>query len=343
MKCLIVGGTGFLGGAMADAIAAAGHETFILSRGQNQRKRADGVKILRADRHKDLSILNNQEFDWVFDSCAYTPDMVNNLLDALGNKIKRYVLISSISAYDTFSRPDITEDIDVPSATEEDLEFARTISGQNRARAPSYGAAYGRLKRACELTAAERLGERATSLRVGLLVGAGDYTDRLTWWVRRIDQAHDERKQLIAPAPRSRSVQIIDVRDVADFALRCVENEFSGVWNVTGQPIEFSDILDRLIEISASDADINWIDEDVILNAGIAPWTDLPLMAPAVPEFKYFMQVDTSRALAAGLKCRPLEETLNSVLEWDRTRRGVALECGLTAEQEARLLGGGQN
>ncbi|PCI86303.1 MAG: epimerase [Hyphomicrobiales bacterium] len=341
MKCLIVGGTGFLGGAMADAIADAGHETVILSRGQSQRKGVAGVKVLCADRDDDLSILKGQKFDWVFDSCAYTPDMVNNLLDVLGDGIKRYVLISSISAYDTFSRPDITEDIDVPNATEEDFVAARKIARKDRAQAPAYGAAYGRLKWACEITAAERLGDRVTSLRVGLLVGAGDYTDRLTWWVRRIDEAHDERKQVIAPAPKSRSVQVIDVRDVADFALRCVENGLSGVWNVTSQPIEFSYILDRLIEVSASDAEVNWIAEELILDAGVVPWTDLPLMAPAVPEFKYFMEVDTSRALAAGLKCRPLEETLKSVLEWDRRRRDVVLECGLTAEQEAKLLGGG--
>lgn len=338
MRCLIVGGTGFLGGAMADAVASAGHQVAILSRGEMSRASTVGVEVIHADRHTDLSALKGRDFDWVFDSCAYTPGAVNKLLDALGDGFKRYVMISSISAYGTFSKLGLNEDDPAPTASEEDIAAASAVSAEKRTSAPAYGTSYGPLKRACEIVAVERLGDRATLLRVGLLVGAGDYTDRLTWWVRRIDEAHGDRQRVPAPAPVHRVVQLIDVRDVALFALRCANNGFKGIWNVTGQPIPLSDILNELINVTRSQAKLVWVEEKMVLEAGVEPWTDLPLMAPAIPQFQNFMAVNTDHAVAAGLECRLLEETLLPLLDWDRRRRDQALKGGLSPEQEFALL-----
>jgi 2'-hydroxyisoflavone reductase len=104
VKCLVVGGTGFLGGAIADALNSAGHETTILSRCKTLRTQAEGVETLCADRHGDLHLMEGRDFEWIFDSCAYTPDAVHKVLDAAGAGLKRYCLISSISAYGTFEK-----------------------------------------------------------------------------------------------------------------------------------------------------------------------------------------------------------------------------------------------
>jgi 2'-hydroxyisoflavone reductase len=194
------------------------------------------------------------------------------------------------------------------------------------------------MKRACEIAAVERLGVCATALRVGLLVGAGDYTDRLTWWVRRIDEASGERLRVPAPGPYKRYVQFIDVRDVAAFVLRCAENALGGIWNITSPPIPLSDVLDEIIRIAKSQAEIIMVEEQAVLESGIKPWTEIPLMAPIVPEFRYFLEVDTTRANSAGLNCRSLEMTLQPLLAWDRSRRNVALKGGMTPQQESLLL-----
>ena len=338
MRCLVVGGSGFLGGAIADAIAAAGHDTTILSRGEATRPTAAGVEAIRADRHKDLGRLKGQAFDWVFDSCAYTPDAVHKLLDAVGDGLKRYVLISSVSAYGVFDKRGLAEGDPAPDATPEDLAVARTVPTANRSSGVAYGASYGPLKRACEIAAAERLGDRATALRVGLLVGAGDYTDRLTWWARRIDQAHGDRRRVPAVGPPDRAVQLIDVRDAALFALCCAENGLGGIWNVTGRPMPFADLLDALITAAGSPAEVVWTDEPTALAVGLTPWTDLPLITPVASEYRYLLEVNTERACAAGLRCRPLEATLARLLDWDRDRRDQPLKCGLTPEQEALLM-----
>lgn len=338
MKCLIVGGTGFLGGAMADALSAAGHETTILSRGKNKRAQTGKLETLCADRHEDLSVIKGREFDWIFDSCAYTPAAVHNLLDAAGPGLKRYVLVSSISVYGTFEKHHLTENDPAPDATSEELKLASEVPASDRTSAAAYGASYGPLKRACEIAAMERLGNCTTALRVGLLVGAGDYTDRLTWWIRRIDQAIGDRQQIPVPGPSDRYVQLIDVRDVAAFALGCAENARGGLWNVTSPPIPLTNVLNEAIRISQSQAELVMFDEQAVAKHDIQPWTEIPLMPPVNTKFRYFLEVDTTRAFTAGLHCRPLDKTLHQLLLWDRDRRDITLSGGMTSEQERLLL-----
>jgi 2'-hydroxyisoflavone reductase len=338
MRCLVVGGTGFLGGVIADALVKNGHAVAVLSRGETSRASNAEVSTIQADRYGDLSVLAGEDFDWVFDSCAYSPDAVEKLLNAVGSEISRYLMISSISAYDTFLKPGMSENDSVLDATTHDLEIAANVSPKDRVSAFAYGESYGPLKRACEIKADQMLGERATVLRVGLLVGPGDYTDRLTWWVRRFDEATQDRPNIPAPLPKDRPVQLIDVRDVAEFTVNCAANSLSGIWNVTGDPMELSVVLDAISKVSNSDSKVIWVTEDAIKDAGIAPWSDIPLMAPMIPEFQYFLEVGTDKAKASGLKCRPIEETLRPLLDWDRSRRHQPLKVGMTPQQEELLV-----
>ncbi len=338
MRCLVVGGTGFLGGAIVDALLDGGYSVSILSRGITDSTNAAVVEVIQADRYEDLTMLKKQSFDWVFDTCAYTPEAVERLLKAVGHTITRYVLISSVSAYGTFKEDRQNETATVPDATSLDFEIAAGLPPKDRASAFAYGASYGPLKRACERKADEMLGERATSLRVGLLIGAGDYSDRLTWWVRRLDQAREGRERVPAPAPKDRLVQMIDVKDVAQFAVQCGNDALSGIWNVTGEPIPMGEVLSQIAEVSNSEAEFVWVEESSIVAAGVAPWSDIPLMAPSLPEFRYFLSIGTEKAKLAGLTCRPLRETITPLLKWDRARQDVPLKCGMTRDQEAELL-----
>ncbi|WP_308915258.1 NAD-dependent epimerase/dehydratase family protein [Jannaschia sp. LMIT008] len=335
MRCLVVGGTGFLGGAIAAALAEAGHDTTVLSRRRDPQGLPAGMRAIRGDRDADLSALSGAAFDWVFDTCAYAPDMVERLLDALPAPPARYVLVSSISTYGTFATPR-REDEAVAAATDADLALAAAVPAGERASAFAYGASYGPLKRACEIAALDRLGDRATILRVGLLVGVGDYTNRLTWWVRRLDRAAVEGGPV--PAPTAGVAQMIDVRDVANFALRLAAEGRNGTWNVTGPATPLADVLHAVADTVGHRHGFHWLAPDAITAAGVEPWTDMPLMSPPDPDFRCFMDVDTTKAMAGGLALRPLERTLEALLSWDRARRNVPLSCGLSPEQERQLL-----
>ena len=336
MKVLVVGGTGFLGGAVADAARAAGHTVTVFTRGRTTRTPAPGVLVLTGDRHSDLSELAGRHFDLVVDTCAFGPDAVARLLAVLGSMVGLYAFVSSASVYADFSMPGVDERSPTSRATPAQLDEASALPPELRSSAASYGAAYGPLKRECELVAFDRLGDRALVLRSGLLVGAGDYTDRLTYWVRRVDQGG----RIPCPGDPHRMVQLIDVRDAAHFIIESAARALSGVFNLTGVPFRFGKLLEACRRVAGSDARFAWRSEEAVLAAGLEPWSEVPIWLPRSNEpFRHFFEIDVEKALAHGLQIRPLDETLAQILVWDRSRRDSPLKAGMPPEKEAALLG----
>lgn len=335
MNILVVGGTGFLGGAVARDALAQGHRVAIFTRGQKERDAVpEGTEVLVGDRHRDLSALKGRSFDLVVDTCAFAPDAVASLLDALP-EIGRYALVTSASVYAGFAVPGISETSPASRATPEQMEMARSLPPEKRSNAANYGTAYGPLKRECELVSLDRLGERAFILRAGLLVGARDYTDRLTYWVRRIDQGGT----IPAPGDPQRLVQLVDVRDAANFIINGGERGLSGIFNLTGRPFPMGELMDSIRRVAGSDARIKWRPDKAVLAAGLEPWSEVPLWLPQSDEaFRHFLEIDVKKAFANGFKPRPLDETLQQILAWDRTRRDTPLKAGMPPEKEAALI-----
>jgi 2'-hydroxyisoflavone reductase len=62
-------------------------------------------------------------------------------------------------------------------------------------------------------------------------------------------------------------------------------------------------------------------------------------LIPNTEEDAGFSRVDISKAIKAGLKFRPLEETVRDTLDWAATRPSDReLRAGLSAEKEAKVL-----
>jgi 2'-hydroxyisoflavone reductase len=82
----------------------------------------------------------------------------------------------------------------------------------------------------------------------------------------------------------------------------------------------------------------------VIERAGIEPWTELPLWLPPGHEFEGMLTADVERAHAAGLRCRPVAETVADTWAWLQTLGGASPvragrpAPGLSAEKEAAGL-----
>lgn len=325
MKLLVAGGTGWLGGTVARLAAAEGHGVTVLARG---RAPVGDLPLIAADRNGRLPDLSGLGFDAVVDTSAYSPAHVTGLLDAHGPGPGRYVLISSESVYGDFGQ-DITEDSPAPTASPEDLAMAEAVArGEG-----DYGASYGPLKRAAEIAAIDRLGPRATVLRPGLIVGPGDPTDRFTFWARRLDRPGP----VPLPLPRGRPVQVIDVRDLARFTLDMALGDRSGIFNCTGTVTPFAEVAETFIRLSRAGAEPLWLPWSRFEAAGMRHWTEVPLILPEDPTYAHFLTVRPDRALAAGLRLRPLADTMADLLAWDRTRRDRLLRAGMPAEKEALL------
>jgi len=224
--------------------------------------------------------------------------------------------VSSISAYADFSVP-ITEaaplaELDDPD-TEEVLEH------------------YGGLKAACERVVEGVYGERSACVRAGLIVGPFDPTDRFTYWPRRIAAGGT----VLAPGAPAAPTQFVDARDLAAWLVQLALHGPGGVFNGTGpaEPLTLGELLERMRAATGSDAQIAWTDDQVVLDAGVQPWTELPLWLPD-DDYAGMALADISRAVDAGLRFRPLEETVLDTLAWDRTVPGERPTLSPARERE---------
>jgi nucleoside-diphosphate-sugar epimerase len=270
------------------------------------------VEHLTGDRDGNLDALRGRDWDAVVDTSAYVPRVMRQSAELLRDSVGRYVFVSTVSVY---ADPSVPLDEGSPLAELED-PFTEDVM-------PNYGG----LKAACEYVLAEVYGDRGSSVRAGLIVGPYDPTERFTYWPRRLAEGGD----VLAPGTPDRPVQVIDARDLAAFLLVLAERGPGGPVNATGEQIALGDLLARV----GGDATLRWMDDDTLLTAGVEPWMELPLWLPG-DEYAGMMRTDISRAVAAGLTFRPLEETARDTLAW-------SLEAGeqrptLTRERERELL-----
>ena len=319
MRVLILGGTGFLGYHTTLTALGQGHEVWLFNRGVTRSEAFPEVPRLIGDRRAgDLDALDDAPaFDAVIDCTGYLPSEVRDAATRLGDRTGRYLFVSSVSVYA----------FPVPAGADEDAPLASLPQGLDATEVT--GATYGPLKAACEQTLAETLGDRATIVRPGLIAGPEDPTDRFTYWVRR----GLEGGRLLAPGSPTRLVQLVDARDVATFMLTLATEDASGTFNVVGEPIPFAELL----EMTTETGEFVWVDDERLREAGLAPWSDLPLWIPA-PDGETALTISNARAKAAGLQLIPLEQTIQDVAAWDLVRQQPPLKAGISRERQDELV-----
>jgi hypothetical protein len=174
---------------------------------------------------------------------------------------------------------------------------------------------YGAAKRGGELAAMEGFGAGRTLLaRAGLILGPYEVTGRMPWWLRRIERGGD----VLAPGPADLKLQYIDGRDLARWMLHAADEGISGPFNTVSQPghATMARLLGAAVAATGSSARLVWTPPGVIEAAGIAPWTELPVWLPPDGEAAGMHNGDVSAAYAAGLTCRPVEETVADTWAW---------------------------
>jgi nucleoside-diphosphate-sugar epimerase len=152
---------------------------------------------------------------------------------------------------------------------------------------------------------------------------------------------------VLAPGPRDLALQYIDVRDLATWILDAAESGLSGPYDLVSPPghTTMGALLDACAQVTGGVAELRWTAPDAIVAAGIEPWTDLPVWVPPGELYDTVHQGDVSRALATGLSCRPVEETVADTWRWLRTLGGQAPRrpdrppVGLDPAVEAKVLG----
>jgi len=314
VKLLVFGGTKFLGRGVVEAAGA--HDVTLVNRGRTNPDLYPDVETIELDLTADLEPLRGRQWDAAIDmDPTQLPRCTRARAEAVD--VGHYVFVSTISVYSDTSQP-IDESSMLFDPPDPELE---TFDPEQ----------YGGLKVGSERVVQEVFGERSAIARAGLIVGPHDPTDRFTYWPRRLA----EGGAVLAPGDPEQRVQLIDARDLGAFLVRLAEARRGGIFNATGpaEPLTLGETLER---IGGADR-LVWVDDQMLLDAGVGPWTELPLWLPG-EEYAGLLQADISRAIAAGLTFRPLEETARDTLEW-------SLEAGeqrptLSREKERELLAG---
>jgi 2'-hydroxyisoflavone reductase len=307
LKILILGGTKFLGLAIAEVALAREHELTLFNRGETDPGLFPEAEQLRGDRKRDLSALEGRAWDAVIDTSGYVPADVRVSAEQL-RESTRYVFVSSISAYADFSTGPTEESPLAELGELPDDEVAADYSN------------YGPLKALCEGEVERVFGDRALIVRPGLIVGPHDPTGRFTYWARRLARGGE----ILAPGPPERRAQFVDVRDLATWTLDAVESGLTGVFNATNDGVAWGELL--------AGANVTWVSDEFLGEHEVGPWMELPLWL-GDPELLGMRMVDVSRAIATGLRFRPVQETIAGAAT------APAVEgVGLTPEREAELL-----
>ncbi|MEV6830718.1 NAD-dependent epimerase/dehydratase family protein [Amycolatopsis sp. NPDC051102] len=332
-RVLVLGGSWFLGRSIVDAALATGADVTTFRRGKSGED-ATGVRTIRGDRTDpaDLRRLAAEgPWDAVLDTSGFVPREELAVARALEPVAARYVFVSTVSVYEGWPTEPLTDEspvLDAPSSAGPDYGFDGDPG-------PSV---YGFTKAGCERAVNEVFGvERAVSLRPGVILGPREYVGRLPWWLRRVERGG----LVLAPGRPERSIQPVDVRDVASFALHAVGANLSGSFNLTGSGNEtMEDLLHACRQAVGSDAVFEWVtDEKWLVSQGVAQWTELPLWRT----YSGAWDVASSRAREAGFTTRPLVETAVDTWRWLQSGDAAvsherAGEQGIDPAKETKIL-----
>jgi nucleoside-diphosphate-sugar epimerase len=322
VRTLVLGGTVFLGRHVAAEALRRGHEVTLFTRGRHGAGLFPQAVHLHGDRSGDLTALEQGEWDVVVDTSGRRAADVEASARLLAGRVGHYVFVSSVNAH-----PDWPEQpVDESSRTWE--------TGDDE---------YGPQKAAAERAVEAALPGRWNAIRAGLIVGPHDNIFRLPWWVRRIAEGGD----VLAPGDPERPLQLIDARDLSAWMLDLGERGVAGAFCATGPRgmTTMGGLLEAAVAATGSGARLHWAPDALLRDSGLQAWVEIPLWLPG-DEFPGAWRIGTAAAEAAGLRARPVEETVADVWAWLRDGGADELHdwgaearaTGIPPEREAELL-----
>jgi 2'-hydroxyisoflavone reductase len=342
-RILILGGTGFLGPALIDAVLARGHELTLFNSGTTEARREqagrdtvvpEGVEVLIGNRDPEqtaddrryrdepekrdpesprgLTQLEGKTWDAAIDTSGYFPRMVRASAELLAPNVEQYVFVSSISVYAHNDEPGMDETAELLTLDDPTVEDF----GENFVN-------YGGGKALCEAAAEAALPGRTTNVRPGYIVGRRDTSRRFLWWPWRAAQGGE----MLVPGTPDDPVQIIDVRDLAEWVVRCIETRTVGAFNATGPAKELTmrAMLEGCREAAGTETKPVWADPGFLAEHGLG----FPIWVAPEGETAGFHRVSVAKAVQAGLRFRPVEDTAADALAW---------HASLPPELQARVL-----
>ncbi|MFD9127648.1 NAD-dependent epimerase/dehydratase family protein [Kitasatospora sp. NPDC059571] len=316
MRILILGGTSFVGRAIAEEALREGCDLTLFGRGRTGRELFPGVPRLLGDRDSgDCAALRGGSWDAVVDTSGYLPRQVGDATAALGDRVGRYLFLSSHAVY---VREGVAPGSDESTPRRSPVRHVRRVEDLD-------DETYGPSKAACEDDVLARYGDRATIVRPGKVAGPHDPSDVFTSWVRRAARGG----RVALPGDPEQPVQVVDSRDLARLAVRLLLDDRPGTFHAVGpaEPTTLGGLIRTCAAAAGTEVEIVPV-----------PPEAAPPMFPLIRTDHAGQQRSAARARAAGLTATPLAVTAADVLAWDRARGEPPLRAGFSAAEEEHLL-----
>jgi 2'-hydroxyisoflavone reductase len=320
---LILGGTGYIGPHLVKHAIARGHEVTIFTRGRRDPELPESVIRLQGDRDGKLQALEGKKWDVVIDDSATNPDWVRQSTELLKGNVGRYLFTSSTGVFYPYLKRGADET--TPVVTE--LTDPKDLSLD-----------FGTKKANCEKQVMSVFGDKGVVVRPTYIVGPGDTSNRFPYWPQRLARGGE----VLAPGKKDDAVQIIDVRDLAEFMVKLLEDGRGGIYNAAGPKSQLF-VRDFYTQAAkALDAKVNFVyvdDYDFLDKNNIGdcvPW----IMLKGNDYGHTYAKND--KAIAAGLGFRPLATTVRDTLSWWQNvvpqQRKDTAKWPIPADKEAEII-----
>src|SRR5262249_11760626 len=230
------------------------------------------------------------------------PAWVTKTAELLKDNVRYYLYVSSTGVYFPYNLPNIKEDVP-PLLVDPD---GTTNS-------------YGVRKALSEIENTKVFGDRAINVRPNFIVGPGDESDRFLYWPARYARGGE----ILVPGSPDDHVQFADVRDLATFMIRLIEEGRGGTFNIAGDDsITMTKVQAALGEaLPTPPRTLTWISDLPFLREhryrGSIPWVAPKTTAQGQRYGQVYINSD--KAVGVGLKYRSMTETIRDALAWWQT------------------------
>ncbi len=334
MRLLVLGGTIFVGFAVATEALRRGHEVVCAARGTSGSV-PDGARLVAVDRDAEdgLGPLAGERFDAVVDVAPLSYPWVDRALRALGDRAGHWTFVSTVNVYADSGTPGQTPATGplVPALSRHATREEMAAAGEDGVRL------YGGIKVASENAVREAMGEHAFVVRPGLVTGSWDRSDRFGYWPGRFARGG----RVLVPDVPAQPVQYIDVRDLATWIVDAGEKDLAGTYDAVGPHAPLSEVLEGIAAAVGADVELVRATPEQLTEAKVNPWggpRSLPMWLP--PDHDGMQTHDVSPSLAAGMPVRPLADAAADALERERELGldRVPRQAGLSATEEQEVL-----
>jgi 2'-hydroxyisoflavone reductase len=310
LKLLVLGGTGFIGPHEINHALARGHEVTMFNRGNRAGLYGGRVEEIVGNRDDKIDaglepLRGDRTWDVVVDNSGYVTRHVRDSVALLGDRCARYIYISTVAAYDFSTPSHFDEDGPLDGMKDPNDEQVTWET-------------YGPLKADCDKLVRDALGKKATVVRPAYIIGPGDHTDRFTYWAERIHQGGD----VIGPAHREVTVQVVDARDLCPWVITLAENDTPGAFNAAGSVWTREGLLWGIKATVGHEVAFHWPSPELA--------EELELPAPMLDWGSDSNTFGNAASRAAGLDYRTLADSTVDTVKWWR---------GLDAERRANPRG----